>query len=145
MAQNSGPTRNLLQILFKTFVNSLKPRKFSGDFRGIDYYGNKYYEIPADPSVGRRKASRWFEPEGGEKNFDSPLPAEWEAWLRGRRKEPPSEEELAKNLAIMEMKKKNAVLVDAKGGQMTPLTKGMESFPKRPEYEIVPGHTKKVE
>lgn len=55
---------------------------------------------------------------------------------------PPTEEELARNLAIMQLKKKNAIEVDAKAGLPTPMQKGMESFPDRPEYERVPGAKK---
>lgn len=51
---------------------------------GEDYFGNKYYEIPANPSIGKRKASRWFEPADKEA-FDQERTAEWDAWLRGRR------------------------------------------------------------
>lgn len=53
-------------------------------FSGKDYIGNEYYEIPADPSVGKRKASRWYDPPK-ELDFQDPIPAEWEAWLRMRR------------------------------------------------------------
>lgn len=114
----------------------MKPRQLWGNYKGTDYFGNKYYEIPA--SETRRRGSRYFVPPDKE-NFEQERPAEWESWLRGRRKDPPTEEELARNLAIMQMKKENAKLIDAKGGTPTPLPKGMETFPKRPEYESVPG------
>lgn len=57
----------------------------------------------------------------------------------GRRKETPSDEEIARNLAIMQLKKQKAIEVDAKGGLPTPVQKGMETFPIRPEYERIPG------
>lgn len=136
--------RSILAMIFRNFINSLKPRKISGDLKGTDYHGTKYYEIPPNPSIGKRKASRWFEPTEKD-NFDQEMPAEWESWLRGRRTDPPSEEELMKNLAIMEMKKKNAVEVEAKAGKMTPMQKGIETFPKHPEYETVPGKKPKEE
>lgn len=132
------PTRNILSIIFRNFINSLKPRQISGNLVGTDYFGNKYYEIPPDPSIGKRRANRWFEPVGKE-DFDQEMPAEWEAWLRGRRNEPPSEEEVMRNVAIMEMKKKNAIEVEKKAGKMTPMDKGIETFPHRPEYERMPG------
>lgn len=53
-------------------------------FSGKDYIGNKYYEIPADPSVGRRKPKRWYFPPKG-RDFQDPIPAEWQAWLRKTR------------------------------------------------------------
>lgn len=105
---------------------------------GTDYFGNKYFEIPVNSVSARTRPSRWFEPPEKE-NFQQEMPAEWEAWLRGRRKVPPTEEELAKNLALMQSKKKKALEIDAKGNLPSPVEKGMESFPHRPEYERVPG------
>lgn len=57
----------------------------------------------------------------------------------GRRKLPPTEEEIARNTAIMQLKKKNALEIDAKGGLPVPVEKGFESFPDRPEFERIPG------
>lgn len=142
------PTRNILGIIFKNFINSFKPRQFRGTLIGTDYFGNKYYEIPADPAVGRRKASRWFDPPEKE-DFEQELPAEWEAWLRGRRKEPPPEAEVLKNLAIMQLKKKNAAELEAKyskgaDNQLLPKdVKGPQSFPQYEDYEIMPGKPRK--
>lgn len=55
-----------------------------GNLKGEDYFGNKYYEIPADPSGGRAKTARWFEPVDKE-NHEQEMTAEWASWLRGRR------------------------------------------------------------
>ncbi|GJQ68865.1 hypothetical protein Trydic_g6064 [Trypoxylus dichotomus] len=128
-------------MIFRNFINSLKPRQISGDLKGTDYFGNKYFEIPANPSVGKRLASRWFVPPEKD-NFQQELPAEWESWLRHRRKEPPTEEEVMKNYALMQIKKQRAIEVDKKGGLPAPLVKGMETFPKRPEFELTPGKPK---
>lgn len=66
------------------------------------------------------------------------------------RKEPPSDQELMKNLAIMQLKKKNAALVDEKYGK--PLdhaalkkdeTGQRAAFPSYDEYEVMPGSEKK--
>ncbi|CAH2007445.1 unnamed protein product [Acanthoscelides obtectus] len=130
-------SRSIWMLIIKNFVNSLTPRQFKGTHMGTDYFGNKYYEIAANATLGRRR-QRWFDPPVKD-DFMQEMPAEWEAWLRGRRKEPPSEQEVLKNLAIMQMKKKNAIAVDAKGGEMTPMKKGVETFPKRIDYETVPG------
>lgn len=131
-------SRSLIAMIFRNFINSLKPRKIFGDLKGSDYFGNKYFEIPANPSVGKRRASRWFEPpEKGD--FQQELPAEWESWLRHRRKEPPSDEEVMRNYALMLSKKQKAIEVDKKGSLPAPMTKGMETFPQRPDYEVVPG------
>lgn len=135
------PTRSIWGAVLRNFINSLKPRRFSGDLKGTDYFGNKYYEIPPNPSIGKRRASRWFVPPEKE-NFQQERPAEWDSWLRGRRAEPPSEEEVMRNLAIMQMTKKNAIAVEAKAGKKTPMEKGLETFPQRSEYERVPGNKK---
>lgn len=78
------PTRNILKNLFTSFIQSFRIRQLKGNFMGEDYFGNKYYEIPADPKTGKRKISRWFEPPEKE-NFEQEVTAEWEAWLRNRR------------------------------------------------------------
>ncbi|XP_044259578.1 NADH dehydrogenase [ubiquinone] 1 alpha subcomplex assembly factor 2 [Tribolium madens] len=133
------PARSIWKAVLTNFINSLRPRQIRGNLVGSDYFGNKYYEIPADPSIGKRKASRWFEPQKKD-DFQQEMPAEWESWLRGRRKEPPSDDEVMRNYALMQTKKQNAIAVDAKGGKMTPAEKGMETFPKRPEFEMTPGY-----
>lgn len=53
-------------------------------FLGKDYIGNVYFEIPANPSIGKRKPVRWYNPAKG-LDFQDPLPSEWESWLRFRR------------------------------------------------------------
>lgn len=138
--------RNLIAIVFKNFFKSLLPRKFSGELRGSDHMGNKYYEIS---SLNRNKASRYFTPIGGEAGFDNEIPAEWEAWLRGRRSQPPTETEVLSNYRLMLEKKKNAAEIDTKFKGVTeenllpPDMKGMRSFPKYNDYEVMPG--KKVD
>lgn len=86
--------RPLFRIILQNFINSFRPRKIKGNFIGEDYLGNKFYEIPANPALGQRKASRWFEPPGKKSSFEESqdpedhgheLTAEWESWLRGRR------------------------------------------------------------
>lgn len=131
-------SRGIIRMILKNFINSFKPRQFQGTLVGSDYFGNKYYEIPTNPSIGKNKASRWFEPPEKE-DFMQEMPAEWESWLRGRRKQTPSEDEVMKNLALMKLKKKNAIEIDKQAGQKTPPEKGFETFPKFEEYELVPG------
>lgn len=59
--------------------------------------------------------------------------------------DPPTDEELKRNLAIMEMKKNNAAELDAKystGKEPDPalqVTTGLGDFPKYEEYEVVVG------
>lgn len=78
--------RPIIRILIQNFFNSFRPRQIKGDLKGEDYFGNKFYEIKADPSKGKRKTSRWFEPPGKpELDHGHEITAEWESWLRGRR------------------------------------------------------------
>lgn len=137
MAQQPAP-RGIIRIILKNFINSFKPRQIQGNLVGSDYFGNKYYEIPANPSVDKRRASRWFKPPEKD-DFMQEMPAEWEAWLRGRRKDPPTEDEVMRNLAIMQMKKINAIEINKQAGQKRPMEKGFESFPKHSDYEGIPG------
>lgn len=142
MTQQQG--RSILAMILRNFIQSLRPRKIQGDLVGTDYFGNKYFEIPANPQIGKRKPSRWFEPKLKD-DFEQEIPAEWEAWLRGRRNVPPKEEEVLRNLAIMKQKKENAkasAITETSGNEESMLQreiKGTESFPKYTEYEIMPG------
>lgn len=147
------PTRDVLGIIWQNFWRSLRPRQIRGNLIGEDYFGNKYYEIPANPAIGKRKASRWFEPTDKDA-FDQELTAEWDSWLRGRRDDPPTREELAKNLQIMDMKKRNAAKLDAfyakdkDAGAMPKQVEGetIGTYPKYGDYELIPGkndHNKK--
>ncbi|XP_055705708.1 NADH dehydrogenase [ubiquinone] 1 alpha subcomplex assembly factor 2 [Phlebotomus papatasi] len=142
---SKGKERDIVKIIFQNFVNSLRPRKFKGDLIGEDTFGNKFYEIAADPKNGRAKRARYFEPKEKEA-FDQEMSAEWEAWLRGRRREPPTPEELQRNMTIAQMKQQNAAKLEesqAKGKDLKTLgkeEKGMSSFPSYgSEYEMSAG------
>ncbi|XP_053689758.1 NADH dehydrogenase [ubiquinone] 1 alpha subcomplex assembly factor 2 [Sabethes cyaneus] len=145
---SNPPSRGVIKMIFTNFINSLKPRQYKGNFVGEDYFGNKYYEIPANASLGQRRNQRWFEPTTKE-TYDQEITAEWEAWLRGRRKLPPTPEELAQNLAIMKMKERNAAELDQKYGKPKDVQElekgrtGMGSFPEYEEYEVMPGKGKR--
>ncbi|XP_063235876.1 NADH dehydrogenase [ubiquinone] 1 alpha subcomplex assembly factor 2 [Bacillus rossius redtenbacheri] len=136
--------RGIVATILKNLVNSLRPRQMFGNEMGKDHLGNTYFEIPADPRAGKRRAERWFAPKEKE-DFEQQVPAEWEAWLRGRRSEAPKEEEVLRNLALMQVKKENARKIaerEAASRDSSSLgteVKGKESFPARKEYEIMPG------
>ncbi|KAK7073589.1 hypothetical protein SK128_004802 [Halocaridina rubra] len=138
----SGKTRSLFGNVLKNFVNSLKPRQTVGVLAGDDYHGNKYYEIPAEPSKGKRYPKRWFVPPKDMRYDQEKMPAEWDAWLRNRRDNPPSEDELKGNLTLAMMKKENAEKLAIKEGkiQNVPLKHSdMSSYPIYDEYEVTPG------
>lgn len=102
--------RRLWKIVFNNFIKSLKPKVKETPI-GIDAQGNKYFEIPADPQGGRRLPRRWFVPIDEEKGIPTP---EWSQWLRGRRNEPPTHEEILYNEAIANTKKVNAENIEKK-------------------------------
>ena len=106
-------SRGMLQYVFKHFMESFKVgrRQQVGNMMGRvrhyyfydsykkmvkDPYGNSYYELPAQPQLGKRRPTRWYntkdvaqddaETGPSEKwgGFDAELPAEWESWLRHR-------------------------------------------------------------
>uniref|UniRef100_A0A8D8LRE2 NADH dehydrogenase [ubiquinone] 1 alpha subcomplex assembly factor 2 n=2 Tax=Cacopsylla melanoneura TaxID=428564 RepID=A0A8D8LRE2_9HEMI len=135
--------RGLFVEFFKDFVNSLRPKHVQkGNHMGTDYMGTKYFEIPADPQGGVRRSVRSFEPIVKDK-FDQIVPPEWEAWLRGRRKQPPTEDEINRNLGMIKLKEKNAAELSLKFPSKSDTSfqkkTGMESFPSYNEYEQVPG------
>lgn len=85
ISRMSKPPRSIFKYIMTNFFNSFRPRQIRGNLMGEDYFGNKYYEIPASARLGKRKPERWFEPAGDKEAFDRELTAEWESWLRGRR------------------------------------------------------------
>ncbi|OXA63478.1 NADH dehydrogenase [ubiquinone] 1 alpha subcomplex assembly factor 2 [Folsomia candida] len=135
--------RDILKMIWTNFIKSFRPRQITGNLIGKDRFGNQYFEIPPNPSIGKRKAERWFQPTGKNEldHFDKELPAEWESWLRGRRDNPPSEEELVKNQAIALLKKQNAAELEIKHAKpgAPPKEEKMQDFPMYPEYETRPG------
>lgn len=113
---------------------------------GEDRLGNQYFEVKKTAASARTKPHRYYLPKSGEEDFMQELPAEWEAWLRGRRKVPPTPAELQKNYEIMLMKKENAKRLeeektDSKLLDTPAKPKGFESFPQygNNEFEDEPG------
>ncbi|XP_011304721.1 mimitin, mitochondrial [Fopius arisanus] len=129
--------RRIVVEIFRNFIASFKPRMSRIKLVGEDYHGTKYYE---DPEAKARKG-RSFIPKD-EENFEQEIPAEWEAWLRYRRHQPPTQEEVQANYEMMMMKKKNAAALEKhyaeeKGVSVDPPREktGFESFPSYEEYK----------
>nr|CDS29080.2 Ribosome binding protein 1 [Hymenolepis microstoma] len=91
--------------------------KGKGHLVGVDKMGNRYFEEEPDKEslVPHRanKPKRYYllpgqvSPEDSwiQMNAELPrLPSEWDSWLRHRRSDPPTEEELARNAAAAEMR-----------------------------------------
>lgn len=83
---NNRGNHTVFSFIFQNFIKSFRPRQRTGTLMGEDYFGNKYFEIPAQPQIGKRRPERWFEAaDKREDSFDNELTAEWESWLRHRR------------------------------------------------------------
>ncbi|XP_073322350.1 NADH dehydrogenase [ubiquinone] 1 alpha subcomplex assembly factor 2 [Pagrus major] len=79
---------------------------------GTDHLGNKYYSVPDQKTWTGRvvRAKRMVETANPTEYeyIEGSIPMEWDAWIRGRRKEPPSVEELLKNESYREQIKLKA-------------------------------------
>lgn len=108
MAKPPVAQRNLFKNIWEHFKNSLKkdPTECLGTLKGEDHFGNKYFELEADPQGGRRYPTRWYESNVDVRNVK--IPPEWQGWLRRTRNEPPKMEEIIRNMATARMKKENA-------------------------------------
>ncbi|XP_011647276.1 NADH dehydrogenase [ubiquinone] 1 alpha subcomplex assembly factor 2 [Pogonomyrmex barbatus] len=135
--------RGVLKILWNRFVSSFKPKYFRRKLMGEDYYGTKYYEEEIRYSA-RKIPPRYFVPVNKD-DFEQELPAEWESWLRYRRKDPPTREEIEANYQLAITKKKNAAKL-LTGNQpknedsqdlapSTSQTANPENFPVYEEYK----------
>ncbi|XP_008546003.1 NADH dehydrogenase [ubiquinone] 1 alpha subcomplex assembly factor 2 [Microplitis demolitor] len=128
--------RGVIMPIIRNFINSLKPKASRRHFVGEDYNGTKYYEDLNQ----RNRRGRSFEPKDPE-NFQEEIPAEWEAWLRYRRLERPSDEEVQANYNLMIMKRRNAAELEKKykenaGRKIEDnLPKEKLSFPTYEEYK----------
>ncbi|KAK6638972.1 hypothetical protein RUM43_007242 [Polyplax serrata] len=132
--------RSIYKQILTNFIESITPRKLSGTLVGKDHNGTMYYESPAKTSGSLRKSARWFVPVKKE-DFDQELPPEWVAWLRHRRRYPPTEEEIQINLIkAKEVLKKSSALDSNKQEKVEqPELNRKSSFPTYKEYEINPG------
>lgn len=113
--------RVLLNIVTRKTAKGREPIKV-----GTDYLGNEYFEQPeAGPHLRRIgesktvfRGKRWYYPKG-EDDWDEAIPPEWEAWLRYRRLEQPTDEEILLNMAVAHVKKVNAKkLQELEAGQV---------------------------
>ncbi|XP_072537620.1 NADH dehydrogenase [ubiquinone] 1 alpha subcomplex assembly factor 2 [Salminus brasiliensis] len=80
---------------------------------GTDPFGNKYYYIPEQKTwSGRVVRARRFVEAASPSEFqymEGNIPTEWDAWIRHRRKDPPTIEELLKNERYREQIKSKAL------------------------------------
>ncbi|XP_023249947.1 NADH dehydrogenase [ubiquinone] 1 alpha subcomplex assembly factor 2 [Seriola lalandi dorsalis] len=85
---------------------------------GTDHLGNKYYIIPEQKTwTGRLVRAKRMVVAANPTEYEyieGSIPMEWDAWIRGRRKKPPSIEELLKNETYREQIKLKAKEVEEK-------------------------------
>ncbi|OAD52043.1 Mimitin, mitochondrial [Eufriesea mexicana] len=130
--------RGVIRMILKNFIASFKLYKH--EFIGEDYNGTKYYEIQ-NKNSSRRNPSRYFQPVN-KNDHTQEIPVEWEAWLRHRRKYPPSAEEIQKNYELKMLTKQNAAQIKAtfedsesKESKLHIEKDGYRSFPIYDEYK----------
>jgi len=150
-----GPFSRIVRGIIENLTRGKGPQ--GGVQVGTDPFGNRYFEIPADPSRGKRRPIRWYDaPNTNQKEifgvdiaggFDAKLPAEWESWLRMRRDDPPTFEQVMESLALADLKKRNAAKLDAKNqeqllemgrevpGEIKPQEGEKPFWPKYEEYD----------
>ncbi|NXA32359.1 NDUF2 factor, partial [Eudromia elegans] len=101
-------TSRVWQVLRALRLRLLGPAK---EFVGVDQFGNKYYRVPKHESrAGQMIPERRFveavnrQPHLYEMGD---FPTEWEAWIRKKRNDPPTIEEILRNESYREeMKQK---------------------------------------
>ena len=114
---------------------------------GIDYKGNRYYEriganVQERTLDGVVLPKRWYFPEhDNEENWDQHIPPEWEAWMRYRRIDAPTEDEINLNLAVAHMKQVNAAKLAAAEDQRRLQGQKQEALPA----PAVPDHATAVQ
>ncbi|XP_064606706.1 NADH dehydrogenase [ubiquinone] 1 alpha subcomplex assembly factor 2-like [Liolophura sinensis] len=91
---------SVLGQVLKNLRNSFSAPKQTVTLVGEDHLGNRYFLKEADPKRNLR-GGRWVEPVNNDQFKPPEVPVEWEAWLRGRRDDPPTQQELDKNHALM--------------------------------------------
>ncbi|RWS23659.1 uncharacterized protein B4U80_09640 [Leptotrombidium deliense] len=119
MSKGRGILAAIWNGLFKGIANPPKTMA-DGVFKGKDHWGTEYYEIPANPKVGKYKPKRMFMNAKYEDEVDVEIPMEWQSWLRMRRDDPPTQEEIDRNYAIMQQKKINAAKIEAQEREKFP-------------------------
>ncbi|PIK51706.1 putative mimitin, mitochondrial [Apostichopus japonicus] len=84
---------------------------------GTDKLGNKYFEIVSESIKAKPKRSM----ESSQEHVDyqaGTVPVEWEAWVRGNRRDPPTAEEIEKRERQTLIVKKRAVEVERKDKEL---------------------------
>ncbi|UXI20355.1 rab-like protein 3 [Sarcoptes scabiei] len=120
---------------FRNFLNSFKLRGAQTKpvmIVGTDLHGNKYFE---SKDSNQAKPKRFYLPSHPDL-WDKPIPAEWNAWLRFQRKDPPTKAESQQNqMKIENLKEQYSKKIEMEG----------QKFPVYEEYEQTVGSKYKNE
>lgn len=96
MSRTKNRFAELAKLIYKHTV--ARSNQKAPVFKGQDHLGNKYYEV--EKPVHWRPVHRYFEKSVENPDEVAPIdvansvPPAWDAWLRFRRKDPPSDEEV---------------------------------------------------
>ncbi|XP_051171375.1 NADH dehydrogenase [ubiquinone] 1 alpha subcomplex assembly factor 2 [Leptopilina boulardi] len=108
--------QNVLRMIWRDFISSIFVRAEKPKLMGEDFYGTKYFETPPRRGSSKRPA-RHFEPVNKD-DHEQEIPAEWEAWLRYRRRVVPTNQEVEENYKLILTKRENAAkLVEKYSGK----------------------------
>ncbi|XP_004608521.1 NADH dehydrogenase [ubiquinone] 1 alpha subcomplex assembly factor 2 [Sorex araneus] len=90
-----GWSQDLFRVLWRALSKEVREQV------GTDHLGNKYYYVPSYKNWRGQtiRAKRIIEPANkNEVDYEvGNIPTEWEAWIRGTRKSPPTLEEILRN------------------------------------------------
>ncbi|XP_002733657.1 NADH dehydrogenase [ubiquinone] 1 alpha subcomplex assembly factor 2-like [Saccoglossus kowalevskii] len=108
---------NFLRSLF----GSGRAAKYVKQFVGSDHLGNKYYEIQSRTTAfgGQRKARRLVELSTKFHEYEpDSIPIEWDSWIRRKRDNPPTMEEVFGREKNTEIRKTRAMEVDQRDKEL---------------------------
>lgn len=146
----TGRRSGLLGQMWQNIKKSLLIYRTNDLFMGSDQHGNRYFERPEDLSRGIKRQRR-VEPLNPDQFNVPKVPVEWMTWLQGRRLNPPTEDEIEKNLitsARTQMraqeleKQKQAADNEEIEERMEPF-QAKSKFPVYEGYEVTPGDKNK--
>ncbi|XP_069780570.1 NADH dehydrogenase [ubiquinone] 1 alpha subcomplex assembly factor 2 isoform X2 [Narcine bancroftii] len=110
---------------------------------GTDHLGNKYYYIPEQKTwTGQTVRSRRKMESVNPKEIDyehGNIPFEWEAWIRGSRKDPPTEEEILQNIEYRKTIKLRAYEIQ-QDEEMRKEKENEQGLVARPAQTHIKGH-----
>ncbi|KAI1732666.1 NADH ubiquinone oxidoreductase subunit NDUFA12 domain-containing protein [Ditylenchus destructor] len=137
--------------VWRNFLNSLSRNQANHANRsyiGEDMLGNRYYEIKESRSSN---VKRGYDPPEGQRNWQhrnyekAMPPVEWQGWLNGSRKLPPTSDEIALNQKRQQAQLKEdaeterrAPIVGSTGKGAHDVDRGTQ-YPKYEDIEMAPG------